>query len=45
MFANHIVALAMAILYTPTIFLCVVSFIHFELFEALVIVNIFTKDA
>lgn len=32
-------------LYTPSIFLCVLAFIHFALFGAMIVVNVFIKDA
>lgn len=43
-FANHVVALAMPLLYIPSVFICVVAFIHFGLFVALIIVNVFIRD-
>lgn len=43
-FANHCVALAIPILYYPSIFMCVMGWIHFGLFIALLVVNIFIRD-
>jgi hypothetical protein len=34
----------MPILYTASIFVCVLAFIHFALFAALIIVNVFISD-
>lgn len=38
------IAIALPILYFPSVFICVVAFIHFTLFLALIIVNVFIKD-
>ncbi len=35
----------MPIVYTASIFVCVLAFIHFALFAAMIIVNVFIKDA
>lgn len=43
-FANHVIALATPLLYMPSVFICVVAFVHFGLFVALVIVNVFIRD-
>jgi len=39
-----VIALAMPLVYLPSIFVCVVAFIHFGLFIGLVIVNVFIRD-
>lgn len=31
-------------LYTPSVFLCVLGFIHFALFGAMIVVNVFIQD-
>lgn len=43
-YAYHVIALAVPILYNPSVFVCVLGFIHFALFVALVIINVFIKD-
>lgn len=44
-FAYHIGAISMIIVYIPYIFSAVIGFLHFAAFVALVILNIFIKDA
>jgi hypothetical protein len=34
----------MPLLYMPSVFVCVIAFVHFGLFCALIIVNIFIRD-
>ena len=38
------IALALPLLYFPSVYICVVAFVHFGLFLALIIVNVFIKD-
>lgn len=44
-FGNHVAAVGLIILYIPYIYSAVIGFLHFAAFLALVIVNIFIKDA
>ena len=44
MFANHLIALSLPFLYYPSVFVCVISFIHLACFLGIVIVNVFIKD-
>ena len=43
-FGNHLVCLALPLLYLPEVVTAVLGFIHFGLFIGLLIVNIFIKD-
>ena len=43
-FANHVIALAVPIIYKPEAVSVVFAFIHFGLFVGLIIVNVFVKN-
>ena len=45
LFANHIAAIALIIVYVPYTFSAVIGFLHFVCFIALIILNICIKDA
>ena len=43
-YSYHVIALALPMIYNPSIFLCVIAWVHFGLFIGLLILNIFVKE-